>query len=69
MRLKSAFDQIPKPKMILGDMNGYHRVWGSRSYNTRGFIIVSIANQCDLTILNDGSITFSRGQVESAIDV
>ena len=55
--------------MILGNMNGYHETWGSRSKNSRGSIIVSIANQCDLTSLNDGSITFSRGPVESAIDV
>lgn len=67
--LQNVIDKIPEPMILLGDGNGHHQNWGSRSDNLRGVTLVEIANQNGLTILNDGSITFVRGQQESAIDI
>ena len=68
-KLQSLLDQIPEPRLVLGDINGHHYAWGSRKTNTRGSIIMEQADSNNLIILNDGTTTFSRSNTESAIDV
>ncbi|XP_062557990.1 uncharacterized protein LOC134222860 [Armigeres subalbatus] len=68
-KLVGTFESLPAPVLILGDVNGYHHSWGSRSDNTRGKLVFSAASDTGLTVLNDGSPTFRRGTTESAIDV
>lgn len=75
-KIDEVLQQIPEPRLILGDVNSHHRAWGSRTSNLRGSILVNTANKHGLSILNDGSNTFGRVNrrskeniIESAIDV
>lgn len=67
--LRGILERIPGPIILLGDVNGHHMAWGSRHNDIRGAVIAELACQYDLTILNDGSPTFSRGVTESSIDI
>lgn len=67
--LEEIFRKIPGPLIVMGDVNGHHKAWGSPHNNTRGSIVAALANQLDLIILNDGSTTFSRGRSETVVDV
>ncbi|XP_062534634.1 uncharacterized protein LOC134203799 [Armigeres subalbatus] len=42
-KLAKILEKLPAPMLILGDVNGYHSSWGSRSDNTRGNIIFNAA--------------------------
>lgn len=68
-QLVKQIKKIAEPIILLGDFNGHHRAWGSRTPNARGSAIINAASQCNLSILNDGSPTFIRGQIQTAIDV
>lgn len=67
--LKKAMKTIPQPIVLLGDCNGHHQAWGSRVPNARGALVAQLASSCGLTILNDGSPTFIRKQVQTSIDI
>lgn len=49
-------DSLPQNKVILGDSNAHHTLWGSLRVDGRGEHIVKLVNDSDL-ILNDGSPT------------
>lgn len=68
-QLTEIIKKLPDPVILLGDCNGHHHSWGSPKNNLRGSILADFANENGLTILNDGSVTFIKGQVESSIDV
>lgn len=58
--------QLPKPFLLLGDMNGHHATWGSLTNNHRGNLINNILSDFQLNCLNDGRSTHESG---SCIDL
>lgn len=68
-RLRNLLDQIDEPRLILGDLNSHHPLWGSGTPDSKGNICAGIVEDYDLVVLNDGTPTFTRGQTNTAIDV
>ena len=64
--LKNILEQLPKPFLLLGDLNGHHAMWGSASNDQRGNLIVDLLNDLHLNCLNDGRPTHESG---SCIDL
>lgn len=56
--LNELYNQLPSPRMILGDFNGHHPLWGSNNISNRGKIIEDFINTNDLCIFNNGSFTY-----------
>lgn len=56
-QLKSVIDQFAHPKLIVGDFNSQHPLWGSDISNIMGNHIYNILDNNDILILNDGSPT------------
>jgi len=50
-------DSLPQNKVILGDFNAHHTLWGSLRVDGRGEQVVKLVNDSDLILLNDGSPT------------
>ena len=55
--LTDLINSIPTPRLILGDINGKHHVWGSPDNTPRGIVINDTFSLDNLFILNDGSPT------------
>ena len=61
--------------LITGDFNGHNYMWGSHDVDTRGEIIERFTDKHNLCILNDGTHTYLKPQVQhvnrptSAIDL
>ena len=66
--LNDIVTKLPPLFLMLGDLNG-HRVWGCRDNNRGGGVIEEFVNANNLNILNNGSYTFSKPNIESAIDL
>lgn len=69
--LRELISQLPKPFVIMGDLNAHSEIWGGKSTDTRGKIVVGIIGEYNLTICNDDSNTFfcpANGN-QSAIDL
>lgn len=63
--------QIPKPFVIMGDLNAHSDIWGGRSTDLRGKVLIDIIGNLGLTIWNDDSMTFfcpANGN-QSAVDL
>ena len=56
--LENLLDQLPRPAVLMGDLNAHHPLWGSTSSNKRGEDLVEIFSLRNLCVLNDGSTTF-----------
>ena len=56
--LENLLDQLPRPAVLMGDLNAHHPLWGSASSNKRGDVLEEIFSLRNLCVLNDGSITF-----------
>ena len=69
--LENLLNQLPKPFLLLGDMNAHNQLWGSTNDNPRGRIIETIIASRDISILNDGSPTHFHVQngTQSVIDL
>ena len=52
-----------------GDTNAHHTAWGSSNINKRGEKLMELILDHDLSILNDGSITFQNSLRCEALDV
>lgn len=50
-------NQIPSPRIIVGDFNGHHIIWGSKNTNSRGHTIANAVEQFNLNIMNNGENT------------
>jgi len=60
----------PHPVLVAGDFNAWAEVWGSRSTNLRGRLLLNWAAELDLLLLNRGSTsTCVRSQGESIVDL
>ena len=69
--LQNLIDSIPHPRLILGDMNAKHPIWGSPSSDQRGVVLNDFFSEQDLFVLNDGTCTYfnPRTAVRSHLDV
>ena len=61
--LEEFLKELPKPVLILGDLNAHHSAWGSRTSVTasepkkRGEAILDLVVQHDMVVLNNGTHT------------
>ena len=58
VQLENLISQLPRPVLLLGDMNGHSTQWGSDSANIQGKVLEDFISDHDLCILNSGSPTF-----------
>ena len=64
--LDNLIRQLPRPFIILGDMNGRHLLWGDVISNTRGNLLADFIENEDIgTILNSGEYTHYQIQTGS----
>ncbi|WP_245828671.1 endonuclease/exonuclease/phosphatase family protein [Solemya elarraichensis gill symbiont] len=56
--LDTVLSQLPSPNILLGDLNGANRLWGSTSNNPRGDLIETFLTNNNLCLFNDKSSTF-----------
>ena len=68
---KALISQLPKPFLIMGDMNGRNPLWGDLINNQRGNHLCSIIESENLSVLNTGEPTHFHVQTGtlSAIDL
>lgn len=57
-QLNHLQNQLPRPYMILGDLNGHHTLWGCNAVNDKGRIIEQFIDNHELCILNSKSPTY-----------
>lgn len=64
-------NSIPDPKIVVGDLNAHHPLWGGSVVNEVGKTIYSTLEPMDLIVLNDGSPTrlLVPGQNPSSVDL
>lgn len=65
-QLSNIFKDLPKPLIVMGDLNAHHTDWGNNTTNLRGRQIKDLCETNNLSIINDGSGTHISG---SAIDL
>ena len=53
--LYHVFEQLPRPFIVVGDINGHNPLWGSDHCDSRGRLFDEVFNDLNLCILNDGS--------------
>ena len=58
--LESIFNQVEEEKVILGDFNAKHSIWGSNLNDNRGCNIAEFILENNLDVINTGSPTFCR---------
>ncbi|XP_065089027.1 uncharacterized protein LOC135710390 [Ochlerotatus camptorhynchus] len=68
-QLSEGIAKLPKPRILVGDLNGHHPSWGCPRSDPRGVTLVDIFEKEDMSILSDGVPTYSNGRHTSAIDV
>ena len=69
--LTNLADQLPRPALLLGDMNGKSPVWGNNVCDVRGRILEQFLTTTDLCLLNNGQHTYfhSHTASSSALDL
>lgn len=69
--LKDIISSLVGPKIILGDFNAHHSLWGASNNDPFGNHLVDLIDDLNLCVLNDGSATRrSRpGQSLSFVDI
>ncbi|CAF3490192.1 unnamed protein product [Rotaria socialis] len=50
--------QLPKPFIILGNLNARHMAWGSTTISPRGNVLVNLLESQDISFLNNGDPTY-----------
>lgn len=68
-KLLEVINNTPEPRILLGDLNAHHPVWGGERTDPRGTGILRTFEETDMFPLNDGSMTFFNGNFKSAIDI
>ena len=53
--------RLPRPFVVLGDINAHHTDWGNRETDARGRLIWNILNDLKLSVINDGRPTGISG--------
>ena len=69
--IQSLARQLPPPFVLLGDFNSHNPLWGGNTSDVEGRIIDDFIQNNDLSIFNDGAMTFHDiyNNVLSAIDL
>ena len=69
--LEDLIRELPRPFLLLGDMNARHNLWGDYSHNGRGEMIFKMVEESTITVLNSGEPTHFHVQTGSmtAIDL
>ena len=67
--IKSLYDQLPKPCILLGDFNAHSQRWGCNSTNGKGRTIEQLIDQTNLVMLNNGAPTHPNRIHDSVIDL
>jgi hypothetical protein len=69
--VNSIINILPKPLLLIGDLNAHHTMWGCSKIDTCGNFIVDILDNHDLCVLNTGAPTLRTKPNEaiSAIDI
>ncbi|XP_074032667.1 uncharacterized protein [Leptinotarsa decemlineata] len=57
-KVSDLFEQIPKPRIILGDFNAHNELWGSDTTNIGGRSLENVIDTSNLILLN--SVTKTR---------
>ena len=55
--LTNLLEQLPRPFLLLGDVNGRHPLWGDTVSNTKGNLFNSLIENEDIGIFNTGEPT------------
>lgn len=55
--LQSVIEQVPAPRIIVGDMNAHNTIWGSTNTDRRGKLIEELLDKTSLILLNTGNST------------
>ena len=63
--LHDLVSQLPRPLLMLGDMNAKHSSWGEGENNIRGRIFERLISETDLCLLNDTENTHYSSQNNS----
>ena len=69
--IQLLINQLPPPFLLLGDFNSHNPLWGGDTLDTEGRVIDDFILNNDLSLYNDGSMTFHNiyNNVFSAIDL
>ena len=70
-RIESLLNELPRPFLLLGDVNARHYLWGDTTRNRRGDIFHSLLEDDNIYLLNSGEPTHLHTQTGSltAIDL
>ena len=55
--IENLIQQLPRPFLLLGDMNARHHLWGESVNNEKGQIFENLITNCDISLLNSQSKT------------
>lgn len=50
---QNLYDQLPKPSIIMSDLNGHDPIWGSANTNNKGKVIEDFLSDNNLCVFND----------------
>ena len=67
--MNDLIEQLPRPFILLGDLNSHSTMWGCRNTDNRGRTLEKILTDKNLCLLNSGAPTRIGYGSESAIDV
>lgn len=69
--LSTILNSLPKPLLVLGDLNCHHSVWGCGMSDVSGIFLLDSLDSLDLCIINDGSPTRRTriNELTSAVDL
>ncbi len=56
--LQALYDQLPKPCIIMGDLNGHNPIWGGTNTNSKGKKLEDFIANNNLCVYNDDSSTY-----------
>ena len=70
-KLHKLIEQIPKPHILLGDLNSHDTIWGCLKIYKKGTDLEKVINSNNLCILNNKSLTYLNPSTGfySAIDI
>ena len=58
--LKKLIDQLPRPFILLGDVNSPNTLWGCKDTNKKGKMLEKVINENDKCLLNNSAFTYVK---------
>ena len=59
--VRHILNQLPRPYLLVGDLNAHNPLWGGTVYDTRGRMVEDIIHKDSINILNPGAPTHCSG--------